>query len=150
MRPMLSAVLIVLLGLAGAGRPQEKAKGDPSKQELPLKDKVTWDVKVFENDKDSFTVVKRTIDEGKTQVTWLLETNSEAAARRMNIHTESANSGYYALFQDGDGVVINKAKLVTDPPKDVRKGDRVRATFKIAEQEVPEKTEKIAIKYIVD
>jgi copper(I)-binding protein len=138
-------VLIVLLGLTRAVLAQDKTLDD-----LPLQDKVMWDVKTLEGDKESFTAVKRTVDNDANKITWLLEVNSDKAANRLNDHNRPyVNNGqYFALCYDADGVIINKTALITNPQEEMKKGDRVRATLKLPDEKVTSKTVKIVVKHM--
>lgn len=147
MKFLTAAVAAMLLGVGGAGRAEEPDKG-ATKDDLPGKDKIAWEVKAFEGDADSFTLLKRTVDKEKMQATWLLEVNSAAAATRANDNGNFNNIGYFALFHDEDGVVIKRVKIVTEPGSGVRKGDRVRASLKMPAEDVTAKTVKVVIKYL--
>lgn len=131
---------ILLVALAGAVRAQDEAKND-------LPEKIKWDVKLFEDDKESFTVVKRTVDKNGP-ITWVLEVNAGAAAKRMNDYGTFNTLGYFANFLDEDGVVIHRAKIATEPASGVRKGDRVRAVLKMPAADVVQKTQKVVIVYV--
>lgn len=143
MKCMFSAAVILALALAGSTWAQEKAPGKNGvpKEDLPYQDRITWDVKVFEEDKESFTLLKRTA--GKKEVVWLLELNSDTEVGRIVYYNISVR--YQALFLDADGVQV--AVVVVAPhTQNIRKGERVRYTLTMPADDVIQKTTEVIIK----
>src|SRR5947207_1037009 len=99
------AVLLALFS-TNPGWTQDKKtdKDDGPKDDLPYKDKIVWDVKLFE-EAAQITVVKRTVDKDQKKVVWMFEFKDDEAAGSFIAFGGSFNR-YFFRFYDEDKVSI--------------------------------------------
>lgn len=146
-RLALFLVVFAVPGFALAFQPPAKddtakAKDDSTKakdkDDLPAKDMVDWDVKLFE-DAEDLTVVKRTVAKDQKQVTWVIDLKTEEAAGKLFFFTTaSAFPQYFVRFFDEDNVMIKEVPI-TNGGGSYEKGQRVRVELKMPEKDIVQK-----------
>jgi hypothetical protein len=122
-----------------AQEPQDKpATLDP----LPLDTQITWNLKILEDNKENYGLVKRTVSE--KEVVWLVDLKSDEAEAQVRQESARPRNEYQARFFDEDGVAVASV-IVSTNTKDVKKGERVRFILKLPAEDVMKKTTKVTI-----
>lgn len=151
MRPFGLAVLTMSLALVATAIAEEPKKTTPATSELPGKGKVQWNLHGLS---DRFTVVKVKYEPDARRATWLIEAKTDLNLKPADLATGLFDEDKVRLSQDDleieGGIqdlpppVVNPF-LVAQPPVKVQKGERVRVSLTLPDEEAWEKVRFVMV-----